>query len=440
MQADKNAGNLKTFEYLFWTAAVLFALLGAYGRSGADPAMSRLATVYSITHFSTFYIDRPLDEEPILFEQRTIDKVMVKGEKVGNTIRRGRLISSKPPVLPLLMTAEYVVMNRLLGWDLDNRDDLPVMLSWMTITLVGGAYLVTLIFFAKTAALFVEDHFTRLILLFSLAFATQFWGYSTLLNNHVPGASMVVIALYFCLGICTGKLPPTPWRFVLFGFAGALAFTLDMPSTIFVALAGIWLLFRFPHKTLLWAACGAFLPLAVHFGTTYQVTGSVFPVQIRDEVYHYEASYWRHSRGIDALNEPKGTYLFHMTFGRCGLFSLYPILLLGLASSLRAVFKKSMPHRSLILAGALGFAVFTAYYAVTSNNYGGEAYGFRWYIPAMPVLLLMGAPLLPRLHSTPWRFFLAVIIAISFYSAWESSRVGWRANQEWTCRFLGPCY
>jgi len=100
-----------------------------------------------------------------------------------------------------------------------------------------------------------------------------------------------------------------------------------------------------------------------------------------------------------------------------------------------------MPYRGHILAGALGFVILTFYYLFKTNNYGGEAYGFRWFIVAMPVLLLMGAPILANLRAR-WKWlFVVVMIAISFYSAFECARSPWGANNAWTCRlFLGPSY
>ena len=54
----------------------------------------------------------------------------------------------------------------------------------------------------------------------SLAFCTQLWGYSTTINNHVPAAGALMVALYFAVGLGTGKLAPAAWRFFLFGLAG----------------------------------------------------------------------------------------------------------------------------------------------------------------------------------------------------------------------------
>ncbi|HEO71989.1 MAG TPA: hypothetical protein ENN80_12055, partial [Candidatus Hydrogenedentes bacterium] len=310
-------------EGMIVCVAVVFVLLGTYARSFGDTANSRLATVLSLTEHGTWYIDWPLGEAPNYFEQRTIDKVMVKG----------RLLSSKPPILPLLMTGEYVVMNRLLGWELLEEGDRGRIIRWMSMTLIGGAYLGALVFFMKTLRLFDIEGLARVVLVFSLAFGTQLWGYGSNINNHVPGAGALVVALYFALGLGSGRLEARAWRFALFGFFGGLAPTLDLPAAIFVAVAGFFVLARHPRLTLLFVLPAAAIPIGVQTGILLAVTGSPLPVQLHPEAYLYEASYWRNPRGIDALNEPKAAYLFHMTFGRCGLFSLYPILLAGMAGA-----------------------------------------------------------------------------------------------------------
>lgn len=430
----------KRIELIIIAAAAIFVLLGPHSRSGSDPAMSRLATVYSLANDGTFNLDRPLAEEPIEFEQRTIDKVMVRGRNVGGGVAEGHIISSKPPVLSLMMTGEYVLMNKFLGWDLENPDDMNRSLLWFSITLVGGAYVLGLICFARLLSFYVPTNpFVRVLLLGCLAFATEFWGFSTMLNNHMPAAGAMIAALYYALGMLKGYLPPAPWRFFAFGFLAGLTHTLDIPATIFVACAGIPLLIKWPKQAALWAGLGILPPLAVHIGVLWVVTGSPLPVQMREATYLFEYSYWRTPIQIDALNEPKGTYLFHMLVGRNGVFALFPILLAGVAGALRALVQKETPHRGSILVGAGAILCLCAYY-FTKNNYGGESYGFRWLIIAMPVLLLMGAPILTNLRAH-WRWvFVALMIGISFFSAWESTTVGWRANQEWTSRFLGPSY
>ena len=409
--------------------ALVFALLGAT-YAGGDTAFSRLATVLSLTQHGKWYIDRPPCEEPNLFEQKTIDKVMVGG----------RMLSSKPPILPLAMTGEYLVLNRLFGWDLNDSSERARIVRYMTFSLIGLAYVTALIFMSKTLHLFAFDPLTRLLAITAMAFCTQLWGFAHNINNHMPAACMVMVSTYFALGLGTGKLSPAPWRFFLFGVAGGLVPTLDAPATVFVFIAGLYLLCKFPAKTLCWSAIGAAIPVGTHCAIMIAATGSPLPVQMNAQLYLYEASYWRSPRGIDALNEPKLTYLFNMTFGKCGLFSLYPILFAGVAAALRALIKRDMPYRGHVLAGAAGLLVLTVYYAAKTNNYGGEAYGFRWYIAATPILLLMGAPLLATVRARWKCYFIALMLAISFYSAWECSVRPWASNREWTSRYIGKTY
>ncbi len=418
-----------------WLAWGIILLAAGVAGSGVrtvlvgDAVTSRMATVHSLAQDGTWYIDRPANQPQNPFERITVDKVEVNG----------RLISSKPPLLTLAMTGEYLALNRLFGWTLENPLHLKRLLQCMNFSLITMAYAGTLLAFWMAAGLVVQPLWPRVYLLLALAFGTQMFGFSAQLNNHVPAACMAMTSIYLTLGLGSGIHAPAGWRFFLFGLSASLVYTLDLPMTIFVAPAGLFLLYRFPKQAALWAGLGAAPVLAVHFGCMMAITGSVLPVQVKGGMYLYESSPWRNPLGIDALNEPKGIYLFHMTFGRHGVFMLYPVLLAGLAGAVRALNRREMPWRGYILAGLACFLTLTTYYVFHTNNYGGEAYGFRWYIGAMPVLLLMGAPVLDTLCSR-WKWgFMLILLAVSMYSAWECFQMPWRANNEWICRlFLGP--
>lgn len=414
---------------LILAVALGVVILGvSTAHSPTETARSRLATVAALADYGTWYIDRPPGEARITFEKHTIDKV-----KVGD-----HLISSKPPVLSLAMTAEYIVLRALLGWNLNNEADLSRIVTAMSLTFSGIPYLLTLIFFDKTAALYQTSLKSRTIAFAGLAFGTQLWGFSSHINNHLPAVALLTAAVYLALGLTTGRLTPRPWRFALFGLCGSLAVTIDFPSGVFVTIAGLFLLRHFPKQTLTWTMIGALPALAVHAGVMMVITGSPFPVQMHKEMYLYESSYWRNPRGVDALNEPKGTYLFHMTFGRAGVFLLYPITLLGLLAGLIPSIWTDPRNRPLLVTGIAGFALLTAYYAASTNNYGGAAYGFRWYIIAMPILLLMGAQLMSKC-TKPWQWLLVtLLIAVSVFSGWQCYMHPWEVDPEWTTRIFGP--
>lgn len=424
----------RALEAAILIAAAAFVAFATSGTNLQDTANSRLATVWSLVHRGTWEISTPAGETPNPFERGTVDKVQIAE----------RVLSSKPPVMPLLMTAEYWMLRQVCGLSLDQPEERTRIVYWMTLSLVGGGYLLALIFFLKLVRLFLlaqaSPAWVGPFTLFSLAFATQLFGLATDLNNHVPATGLLMACLYFAFGVGSGRLAPAAWRLFLYGFTGALVFTLDMPLTIFVALAGLYLLKQHPLRAALWGGAGMLLPLALHFGIMLAVTGSPLPVQTRKALYLYESSPWRNPGGVDALNEPKPLYLFHMTFGRNGLFLLFPILLPGILEGLRALYRKSL-LRPALLGGTFAFLLLTVYYTKSTNNYGGASYGFRWYLGAMPVLLLMALPMFARATRNWQRGLLALALLVSAYSAFESFRQPWGEDHEWPSRLIyGPTY
>ena len=412
-------------EGLVIALAVLAAIHGAGNPILGDSANSRLATVWSLVHEGTWRLDSPgAPRNP--FAGDTVDVVEIDGARY----------STKPPLLPLAMSAEYAVLYHLAGWSLEAEGPRRDVVFLMVLTLIVLPHAVGLFCFLRLLRLLGIAGPPRFFLLFALAFATQLPGFSTNINNHAPGAALCVAALYLAVGLDSGKHAPKAWRFFLFGVLASAVFAVDPPMTIYPALAGLGLLYRFPRSALLWGGLGAAPLLLLHFGVMCAVTGSPLPIQMRKELYLYEASYWRNPAGLDALNEPKAVYLFHMTFGRFGTFLLFPVLLCGVAAALRGVWDRALPWRRYVLLGALGFVVLTAYYVRGTNNYGGASYGFRWHLGSMPVLLLMAAPLLERLRSRVAWTALLPLLAVSVYSAWECYRAPWGEQHEWTCRLL----
>jgi hypothetical protein len=415
--------------YCIILAATLIACFGLRTVWLNDNGASRLATVYSLTRDGSWYIDRPEGQPPNPFEQLTVDKVFVKG----------RFLSSKPPVMPLAMTGVYVVLEKATGLSLDRREDWKPIIRVLTIVFGILPFAAGLLVFARILQHYVPCPARRLLPLAGLAFCTQLLPFAPQLINHIPGASLCMGAIYLGLGLFEGKLTPTPWRFALFGLLGGLTHAVDLPLTIFIAALGVALLYRFPKETLLWGGLGMLPPLAVHFYVLYITTGMPLPVQTRKDLYLYEGSPWLAPVGIDGLKETKLYYAFHLLAGRHGVFLLYPILLFGWASLALALRQRDYPMRGAILAAGACTGGLFAYYIKSTDNYGGAAYGFRWAIGAMPVLLLMAAPLLARIRArTAWSM-LALSALVSAYSCYECFFAPWSVEMEWTTRLIfGP--
>lgn len=392
-----------------------------------DSANSRLATAYALVHHGTWYIDNPTGETPNPFSDLTVDKA-----EVG-----GRIQSTKPPLLPLLMTAEYAAFHHLAGWTLDNREQARAIVRFMIVTLMLLPLALGMLAFRAILQTLQVSPPVRALLVVGLALATPALGFAGHINNHTPAMALLCVSFWAVLPACLGD-KVQGWRIALYGLAGGMVFAIDLPLTVYVALAGIPVLFRQPREAIAWGALGLVLPVGLQLGALYISTGSILPIQMHPDWYLYRNAYWRNPGGVDALNEPKPAYLFHMTFGRYGTFTLFPIFLLGLlggAVALRAP-RERISQISLVALAA--FAILTAYYVFKTNNYGGAAYGFRWHLGSAPVLLLMALPFLNRLRRAVWALPLLVLLIISGYSSWECYQAPWSKDQEWTARYLFP--
>ena len=296
MDRSREPNVVFVLNILLYAALAVFGVLGACAIPAArhDLALSRLATMYSLTEYGSFYLDAPEGREPNPFASNTVDKVLA----------RGREISSKPPILPLMMTGEYVVLRSVFGLDLKNEADRGKVMRVLTFTFVWVPFFLTVLLFDRTVALFDVDPLIRWIVTLFLAFGTQLWGYSLSINNHIPGTFFLVLCLYLALGLIYRKWAPAPWRFALFGLSAGLVLTVEMPASIWAAIAGFCLMYHFPRKTLGWAALAVAAPVAVHAGVMMHVTGSPFPVQVHPDKYLFGNSYWRHPTGTDGRNEP----------------------------------------------------------------------------------------------------------------------------------------
>jgi len=423
--------SLRIAQGVLLLAALALAMWSVQGVVLGDSANSRLATAYSLVHDGTWYIDRPWGEARIPYERGTVDKAEVDG----------RIVSTKPPVMPLAMTAIYFVLHHGFGWDLLEEASAYRIAKVMAILLSVVPYFLTLFVFMRFLALFSLAPWKQVWLLAALIFGVQLTSYGGQINNHVPGACAVLVALYMAFRLLEDREAPASWRFVVFGVASALVFALDMPMTIFPALAGLALLYRFPREAFLFGGLGAFPVLAIHFGFLLYVTGSPLPLQLYPDKYLFQGSYWRHPTGLDGLNEPKALYFFHMSFGRHGAFLLFPVLMLGVWGMLRGMGRSGVPWRAWCSGALLALSILFAYYVFKTNNYGGAAYGFRWLIGAMPVLLLLTVPVLQK-SLRPWQVVvMTVLLLIGAWSMVECLITPWGEDREWTARYLfGPSF
>ncbi|MCX8063852.1 MAG: hypothetical protein N3G21_01605 [Candidatus Hydrogenedentes bacterium] len=408
--------------------AILWAFSGTKTVLAGETVISRLATVYALTHHRTFYIRDYPGVPPNPFEDKTIDKV--KGKK--------GIISSKPPVLSIIMAGEYILLRKL-GFSLDNPDHLKSIVRFYIFSLIIPLYVISLIitwlFLKKTGG----SPLVRTATIVLLSFGTQWSAFSCHFTNHLPGGALLLIYLYCLWNIIQGKNP------ILFGLLSgilaSLVFTIDLPLTIFVVGGFLYALWLTGFSKLIWVPIGALPILALHFTVMFHITGNILPVQISNKPFLFEDSYWRHPIGIDALHHPKWLYAVNIMVGAKGLFLLYPVLILFILNFIPKIWRSY--HKDIKIAlFALGvcFLFLNIYYIFSTNNYGGMSYGFRWHTGSMPILALGTVPILEKYKKNKvfWLCWF-VLFLISTYSTFECRENPWTIDNEWTTRLIfGP--
>lgn len=424
MEEAEPARTNSWWPWVIIIAAGVWSVWGALHPFSGDTANSRLATVYALTHHGTWQIDASDHSNP--FAAGTVDKVRVNG----------KMYSSKPPVMPLVMTGVYAALRAVGLLDLDNEADRGTLLKIETLLLIAVPFILSGIAFLIVLRCFgLDDRLTSLGLL-ALLWGTEYAGYAGTLNNHVPATASLIIALSVYCRFPAEKNVSTYIMCAVAGLGLGFAITVDLPTTVFALVIALAFMFKFPIPNVLCGIAGALIPIGVHCAVMISLHGSPAPFQLNDAYYLYEESYWRDPYGIDGLNHPRGLYLFNMTFGRVGLFLMYPIAAIGFIGILRQLGNREMrPWATAILAA---FAVMFFYYGLTSNNYGGASFGFRWLIVVAPFFVL-SAMVWMRDRSSPLMLCIVwLAIVISVISAVQCRMNVWSVNQEWPTRIFGP--
>lgn len=163
-----------------------------------------------------------------------------------------------------------------------------------------------------------------------------------------------------------------------------------------------------------------------------------------DDWYEYAGSYWQDGvrQGVDRGEPSRSIYLFQMTFGHHGIFSLTPIWLLLPFGLVWGLIRGSRDYRRLAFAVLVATVVCLLFYLnrpVIDRNYGGVSICFRWMLWFTPLWLTMIAPVMEWFNDAVWRrFLLGGMLASSVFSMSLSLATPWQPPwlyQYW--QFLG---
>lgn len=427
--------------------------------------VSRWCTVWSLLERGTYAID----ECP--WQLQTQDKVWMKEPfpPAGQEPRK-RFYSSKPPLLPTLIAGLLYPFRVATGVPIDAvverprsqrfevqsleyepKEDQRVVevresykiieitptepARWSAHVLYFNPVLVLLnvvpmavflVLFARWLDRAAVNDWTWLFSLAAACFGTNLFVFTPTLNNHTVAAYSAFFAVYAWLRIWMGETRH-PGVFAACGFFGAFAATCELPAAGLCAMLFGSLLLKDPRRTLLALVPAALVPAAAFELTLFAATGgwtevvySRFNEEGPDAPYRYPGSYWLSPLDIDALDEPKWIYLFHLLLGHHGVFSLTPVFLysfwgiFSLFSARGRALRLRLPaFGTLVLSVAV-----IAFYTVKTNNYGGWTQGARWLFWLFPLWLLFLPYGCVAGQECRWRRRLA--LAALFVSAFTS--------------------
>ena len=217
---------------------------------------SRWATVRALVEYGTYAIDdviftaRPYSLHNRDREWYTIDMVRHLGPD-----GQEHYYSSKPPLLATLLAGEYWLFQRSTGATLAEQPFYVIR----TLLVINNVLPLAL-YFALVARLierYGRTDWGRLFVMAAAVYGTFLTTFAVTLNNHLPAAISLTLAVTAALAIWNQDRP----RLALFAMAGGFAaFTVanELPALSFAALLGAVLLWKSPRRTLL-----AFVPAAL---------------------------------------------------------------------------------------------------------------------------------------------------------------------------------
>jgi len=381
--------------------------------------ISRYCTVWSLLERGTYAID------DCPWQKDTQDKVKKAEPFSEQTPAPEHFYSSKPPLFATLMAGVIYPFRAISGVPLDavvkqarlERNvekevdgrtqfvkETPPPVPWPAYVLYFKPaillfnvvpFVIFLVLYARLLDRYAPNDWAWFVSLFAGAFGTFLLVFNATLNNHSAAAFSAFFAIYQYIRI-EDEDRPSPWRFAAAGFFGAFAACNELPAALFGALLFALVLARSPRGTLLYFVPAAAVPLAAFLATQYLAFGQFRPVyeEFGTKSYTYEGSYWNTPLEYDWFNkfpESKAVYLFHMTFGHHGVFSLTPIFLFSIYACLRNLAAKGRPLRAVSgLTLALTAAMLAFYcWNPKARNYGGSTAGLRWLFWLIPFWLVI---------------------------------------------------
>lgn len=411
----RRTSQIKLHLYVALAIFVLAAcvwLVQTKSKCGTWADCSRMAAIESLVERGTWQIDESDFRE-------TGDKVYLNGH----------FYSDKPPLLSFLTAQIYRVMYHSLGADLANGECMSgeiCVYRWLTFLVVGLSSALLLASFYWFSSKVTKSVWRSLLPTGLLMVGTMIWPYSLVFNNHIPAAACLFLGFQLLCDTPESGVRPS-WRIFLGGLLVALAASFDLTAAFVAIPLSLLVVFGQPRKVVPFLA-GALIPVVLTGIFDYQISGSIFPPYFLSEGYRYPGG--KLFESIAGIRPPSNIllYAFDNLVGYRGLLVHNPVVLWGIAGLLIVICRKRRPlwwPSALLLAGIL---VQMLVVLTRTSDFGGHAYGTRWFIIWIPLVLYYLPFALPAKWS--WRAFLnvsllSVATMLSILSAFQGVQRPW---------------
>lgn len=376
----------------------------------------RLATIHALVEHHTLALDAP--------PQVDAQQIIQAGASV---------YADQTPMMALLLSGPAWVMTRL-GWPLRENAALVAYLM----TLLGATLPVAAAagLFYRMGRLFELPRPWRAGLSAAIIFGSGLISYAVVLNPHAPAAVLLLCAAACLIHVSLAKLPKRGVGWILLaGLCAALAATIDPPAGIiallfFFVIATLRMPIAYRALAMLLFIAGLAGPIAVHAAWSRPINGEIIPGwRHADAMLASHASASAHTLAIvgepdadDIIARPSrwiavGDYvqwIFEALAGRHGIFSHFPVMLLGLFG-IAAVMHRHWPMfvKALAASSAIGTIAIIALYATVRSDWREAMFATRWFIVFLPLLLFWSGAWLRRTHSRPTWALAGTILAYS---------------------------
>ena len=402
-----------TRNHLLIGAAITLVFLLAFAtltktRPESWNDIARIAAIESLVERGTWAIDDSA------WLELTEDKIFLDG----------KYYSDKMPVLSFLGTAPYAVLRYGFGASLA-PDCRVCAYPWLSVILVAVPAAVMLWLFFDFARRKNVPVWIALIGTFALGLGTMIFPYALVFNNHVPTAACVFASYYLLT-----RAPNSRAALLGAGVLAALAVAIDVLAAI-IALSLVVMAFARARGQFAYFLVGAGIPLVVTALLDYQIARTVMPPYFLPEGYNYPGAAAAVTVGGLGTPDDHVAYAFRMFLGGKGLFAYNPLLLFAFAGAASVALNRKHPLWIEGLATGSSFVAWSLFLATQTGNYGGTAYGERWFIVAIPILFSF-IFFVPPLNAATWRNALWLVfvplLALSIFSGLQGAQAPW---QDW---------